>query len=552
MHHVKLLFKKDAIEKISRENRRKDLLGFFTSLILLIVIYGVFVYVFSKFAKIYLETDFGDVGSRVNRLYEFFTVCFSIVFIVNVIVGVKKMYSVLTNAKDTDVLIYQPVNTGSIFVYKLLKVYISQFISTLFIIVPVAIVMDIVSGLVGGVGYYLLVALSVFLLPLITTAIASLLSVPYMAFIKRISSKFIILLFIYIVIVAAGFLLYGSFLKLLSDLVRNGNLKYVFELDTVNLIGKITNYLYPSKFFTNILLGDSALLSAFAIFSISALAVILSYFILKKIYIKNIQDQLEGNSAVYKNNSKLKMHSPVSALLYKEFVMVLRTPTYAFQYFAMAIVMPFMVYTCAFLLESMLATLTVINCNYALAIFVVSMFSILTNNFCTTNISRDGKMFALLKTLPVTIHKIIGVKLLFCSLVSFVSVLISSLVLFITGFLNLGYFVITFVIGFLFSLVQIAYGTRKDMKNPCFPNNNQEEIIEGNSNMSTLILFGLLTTIIAGGGSVLLSVVIGMKYNERLAALISIGFVFVITIFALLFASIYLFRKLDKEYYSME
>ena len=189
---------------------------------------------------------------------------------------------------------------------------------------------------------------------------------------------------------------------------------------------------------------------------------------------------------------------------------------------------------------------------YALAIFVVSMFSILTNNFCTTNISRDGKMFALLKTLPVTIHKIIGVKLLFCSLVSFVSVLISSLVLFITGFLNLGYFVITFVIGFLFSLVQIAYGTRKDMKNPCFPNNNQEEIIEGNSNMSTLILFGLLTTIIAGGGSVLLSVVIGMKYNERLAALISIGFVFVITIFALLFASIYLFRKLDKEYYSME
>jgi len=512
----------------------------------------VFVYVFSSFAKVYLGTDFGDATSRVNRLTEFFTVCFGIVFIVNVIVGVKKMYNVFTNAKDTDVLIYQPVKTGSIFAYKLLKIYFSQVISSISIIVPVAIVMDIVSPLVGGVVYYLLVVLTLFLLPLITTAISSILSIPYMALMKKIASKFIILLFIYIVVVAAGFLLYGSFLRLLSDLVRNGSLKYVFELSTINFISKLTIYLYPSKFFTDILLGNKVLLNIFAVFSISALAVILSYFILKKIYIRTIQDQLEGNNVVYRNNVKLKKHSLTSALLYKEFIMVLRTPTYAFQYFAMAIVMPFMVYTCAFLLESMLATLIVINCNYALAIFVVSMFSILTNNFCTTNISRDGKMFALLKTMPVNIHKIIWVKLLFCSLVSFVSVLVSSLVLLFTGFLSFGYFVVTFIVGFLFSLVQIAYGTRKDMKNPCFPNNNQEEIIEGNSNMSTLILVGLLTTTIAGGGSLLLSIIIGMKYNEKLAALVSIGFVLVITIIALVIASIYLFRKLGNEYYSME
>lgn len=551
MRYVKLLFKKDIIEKFSKENRKRDILGFFTSLILSIIIYGVFVYVFSKFAKIYLETDFGDVSFRKDRLKEFFTVCFSVVLIVNVIVGIKNINNVFIEAKDNDVLIYQPITSGAIFIYKLLKVYIFQFISTLFIIIPVIIIIDMNCVLIGGVNYYFLAFLSILLFPLIITSIAVILSILYMKLMKNISSKFIVLLFIYIVVMAASFLVYSWFLKMLSDLVRSGALKYVFELDTINFISEITTYLYPSKFFTNILLGDNVFLNMLIVFFISGLAVMLSYFILKKIYIKNIQDRLEGNGKVYKNNIKLKMNSPTRSLLYKEFVVVLRTPTYAFSYFAMAVVMPFMVYTCSILLESMLATLTVINCNYALSIFVVSMFSILTNNFCITNISRDGKMFALLKTLPVTVHKIVGVKLLFCSFVSFVSVLVSSLVLLVTDFLNFRYFVITFIIGFLFSLVQIGYGTRKDMKNPCFFN-NQEEIVEGNNNMSTLILFGLLSTMIAGGGSVLVSVVIGMRYNEKLAALFSIGFVFVITIVALVIVGIYLFRKLEKEYYSME
>lgn len=552
MHHVKLLLKRDAIESIYGNKQKKDLLGFFSSVFLLIVIYGVFVYVFSHFARLYIETDFGNASARYDRLLEFLTLCFSGVFILNVIIGVKKLYSIITNSKDTNILIFQPIETGSIYMYKLLKVYISQLISSLFIITPISIVMDIVSPLVGGIGYYLLTLLIIVLLPLITTAIASLLALPSIAIIKRIASKFLILLLIYIGIVFVGFIFYGAFLKLLSELVRSGNLKYVFELSTINKINKITSYAYPCKFFSDILLNNNILLNVFVVFSISSLAVLVSYFVVKKVYLKVVQDQLEGNSLVYRNNAKLKMHSPTMALLKKEFIMVLRTPSYAFQYFAMAITMPFMVYTCAFLLESMLSTLTIINCNYALAIFVVSMFSILTNNFCTTNISRDGKMFALLKTMPVTVKKVVSVKLLFCSIVSFVSVLVSSLVLYVTGFLSLGYFIITFVIGFLFSLVQIAYGTRKDMKNPCFPNNNQEEIIEGNSNMSTLIVGGLITTIIAGGGSVLLSVIIGMKYNEKLAALLSIGFVFLITIVTLIIACIYLFKGLEKEYYSME
>lgn len=548
MQHIKLLFKRDAIEGFSSFKKKKDLLGILSSFFLIMVIYGVFIYVFSHFVKMYIETDFGNSLARINRISELFTVCLGAVFVVNVIVGIKKIYTVLANSKDNDILIYQPISTGSIFVYKLLKVYISQILSTLFIIAPVMISIDLISPLVGGIGYYFSVIAILLLMPMISCAIAGLFAVPYMAVARRISSKFIVLLIIYVAVIGVVFFFYGNFLRVLSELVRSGNIKYVFDLKTINRISAITNYLYPGKFFTNILLNNKVLINILVVILISSLAILLAYYIIKKVYIKTIQNQLEGNASVYHNNVKLKKHSPSYALLQKEFLVVLRTPTYAFQYFAMSITMPFMVFICVSLLESMLETLTIINCNYSLAIFVVSMLSILTNTFCTTNISRDGKMFAIMKTMPVTISQIIKSKVLFCSIVSFFSVFISSFVLLVSGFLNFVYFLVTFIVGFLFSLVQIAYATRKDMKNPSFPS-NQEDITEGNSNMSTLILTGLLTTIVAGGGSVLLSIIISLKYNEILASYISIGFVLIITLISLTISFIYLFKGINEEYY---
>jgi hypothetical protein len=90
------------------------------------------------------------------------------------------------------------------------------------------------------------------------------------------------------------------------------------------------------------------------------------------------------------------------------------------------------------------------------------------------------------------------------------------------------------------------------MKNPCFPRNDKEEIVEGNSNMSTLVLVGLLTTIIAGGGSVLLSIILGMEYGESKAMYISLSFAFAIALCVGILSFLYLFKGLKKEYYIKE
>lgn len=553
MQYIKLLFKKDTIENVSSLKVKKDILGVITSLLLITLVYGVFIYVFKNFAKIYVGTDFGNSLNQTYRIEELLTVSFCAVFVVNVVVGVRKINTMLTNGKEDDILIYQPIDTGTLFFYKLLKIYFSQLVSTILTVLPITISIDLLSNQIGGsFVYYLLVVVTTILLPFISCAFATLLSIPYIAISKKIQSKFTIKMIIYVVIVGVAFYFYSMFLHVLSSLVRSGNIRYVFDMQTINKINSISKYLYPSKFFSQILLNSNAILNILIVVAISGFAVFISYFIIKKMYLSIIQENLEGNGTIYSKKIKIKSSSQMLALIKKEFTIVFRTPTYAFQYFAMSITLPFMVYVCAFLLESMLETLTIINCNYALSIFVVSMFSILTNTFCTTNISRDGKMFGVMKTLPITIKQIVNAKVLFCSIVSICSIFISSLVLFVTGFLNLAYFVITFVIGVMFSFVQIAYATRKDMKNPSFPNNDKEEVIEGNANMSTIVLTSLILTALIGGGSILLSIILSMKYNQMIASIVSIGFIFLVAIITFLLSFIYLYKGLKNEYYIEE
>lgn len=554
MNKIRLLFKKDFLEFSSnfKKGKTKDFLELLSSIFLLSVVFVFLIYVFRHFSKSYVATDFGNVLARSERIKEIMTISFTIIIIANILIGIKRIYSTLVDSKDNDILIYQPISSGQIYVYKLLKIYFSSITSTFLIALPIGIVLDSLSASIGGVGYYLLLFVTIILLPFISCAIASFLVLPYIYVKKKISSKFWLTLLIYVLLIGSGFLIYGYLLKFLTGIIRTGEIKYIFDLQTINGIKKIVKFLYPGQFFTNILLNDKLLLSTIAVLLISLVSILISYVLIKNIYQRLMQRNLEGNQKEYQNEVKIEQKSVTRTLLHKEFLIVLRTPSYAFQYFAMAITLPFMVYICASLLETMIASLTIINCNYALAIFSVSMLSILTNTFCTTNISRDGKMFALMKTMPITINQIVKVKVMFCSLVSFVSVFISSLVLLVSGYISFIYFLATILIGFIFSLSQIAYATRKDMKNPCFPNNEKEEIIDSNSNMATLVMVGLLTTLVASGGAVLISVVMGMKYGEKVATIISLLFVSIISILVLVISLFYLLKNLKNEYYVKE
>lgn len=549
---ILLLFKKDLAENTAifkQRGVRKDVVGSISSLLLLALVYGTFIYVFYELAKMYVDLTFAVTNAHKDRVLELTTIVYAIVFVINIVVGVGKIYSSIATDKDSDVLICQPISVWTLFFYKLIKIYFSQVVSSALVLVPASIVIDLVSPFAGGATFYLSVLATVVAVPVISCAISALLSVPYTAIMRLISSKFVLHLIGYVVLIALGFVAYSFFLEALTSLMQTGNIQYVFDRNTVTIISIVTSYLYPSNLLANVLFGEEIASSILWTVGVVVVCGVISYFVVRVLYVNLIQQRLEGHTKTFRNKYKCKKRNTISTLILKEFKVVLRTPSYAFQYFATAVTLPFMAYICANLMQSMMKTITIFDCNFAIIIFVMAMFSILTNTFCTTNISRDGNMFAMLKTMPVTAKQVVHAKVIFCMIVSSVSVLATVAVMFATGMLVWWQAIVVFFIGVALSFAEIAFSTKRDLKSPAFPQSATQEITESNSNSSMTTLVGLILSVIVGGAQVLLSVVLSIvMQNAVLATIIPIAFVTLVVGIFFAVSLIHLNKGLNKMF----
>lgn len=559
MKTVLLLLKKDRQIFLSENfngKRRHDVFGALSTIILLALLYGTFIYVFYHFARFYMSATFEVQGAERARAFELTTFVYAAMLLINIFVGVKQIYSALVSSNDCDVLIYQPISQQHLFLYKLIKIYIGQIVSTLLVLLPSAIVIDVLSASVGGFCYYLTVVFHLLLCPLLGCAIAALFTVPFNGIMRFVQRKFVLHLILYVIVLALGFWLYGMFLSVLTDLIQTGELLYVLDSSTVNAVAAVAAKFYPVKFFSNMLFGQNVAVSLLSVLGICAVAGVVTYFVIRAMYFKVLQQKLEGDIKIFrKKKSVAKIHSPLAALVKKEFLIILRTPTYAFAYFATTFTLPFMVYVCANLMRSMVATLpnvALINCDFEIAIFVIAMFSVLTNTFCTSNISRDGKMFSMLKTMPVDGHLVVKAKLLFCSVVSVASVLVSCIVLLCVSYLNWWQALVIFAVASLLDIAEIAFATKRDLAKPHLPQNDRDEVTEDNNNVSAVTLLGLVCAVLLGGGALAMSLILSLLYTNALALTVTMTFMFIAVILVFILSLVYLFRDLEDNFYKAE
>lgn len=552
MENVKLLFKKDFAERFSstfkRQKGKSNVFGGIATFLLLAILYGTFIFVFYRFAKMYLSMTFETASAVKSRAYELLTMIYGAVIVVNVLVGIKNIYTALSESKDVEVLICQPISSSEIFAYKLIKIYLSQVFSTLLIVVPSCVIVAVLSSLGNG-GYYVAMVSHLIIAPLLSCAIASLIAIPFNFLMRFIAQRFVLHLIVYIGVLAVGFWIYSLFLEQLTSLIQSGELKFVFDKLTIEKIATVTASLYPVNLFANMLLGQKLALSISVVLAIGIIGSVVSVLIIKQMYNKLLQKRMEGQNKIRKMKTSYKMRSPLGTLLYKELLVILRTPSYAFQYFATAFTLPFMVYVCVKLMQSMMQSLTFVQCDYEIAIFVIAMFSVLTNTFCTTNMSRDGKMFEMMKTFPVDGKTIVWCKVLFCIIVSIVSVIASAVVLACVGFLNWWQTIVIIIFASMLSFSEIAFSTRKDLNKPTLPESDKDEVEEGNNTVSAIIFLGLIVSILMGAGAVALSLLLSISSSSLTALAVSMTFVggLVIIIFTLSF--IYLVKGLNRKYY---
>ena len=151
------------------------------------------------------------------------------------------------------------------------------------------------------------------------------------------------------------------------------------------------------------------------------------------------------------------------------------------------------------------------------------------------------------KTLPIKYSKLVGVKIGLNFIVTILSVGISTIVITKLGYIDLMEGLFVFFVGSVLGLAQICFATRKDLNKPFFPTEEDNTVKESNGNVSTIIVLGMLVSLIIGGVPLAFSVLGALKEEMSLE-----GFTYLfaggLSIISLIGSLLYTFIGMRKKF----
>lgn len=502
MSRYALLLKKQLLDVFpygSKSTRTKNLARYALAALLIISIIAAFGIIFSKFTATYTQIKINRVANVEARQFELMSIMYFALIVALIITGTTRLcYSLFENS-DISILISMPFSAFEIFMSKLTWLYVRQAIVSIVAVLTINMSFFITVDLVSAYNVLMSFVVAV-LLPVFPLAVASVIALPYY-YLKRVITSHYLLNFAAMTLLLVGFCLFYAYLFGIAEkLVGEGRLASLFNELTMARIGAVAKNAYPANLIASIMLRRDVGKNIGIFFAILLGAVAIGLPIIHAIFIRVTQKGF-GTHVPHINHKKLIFvkKGRIISLLNKEFLTVLRTPGYAYMYFATAIIMPVMVYYSTKLSSSLLSgMLGNIKFDFELCTFIVLLYSTLTNTFCSTNISRDGYMTMMQKTLPYTPSQILSAKMLFSGIVSELSIIVSCIVLVASGLESVGMGAITFLSATMLASAQIAFATRLDLNYPHFSRTDDGEIKEANSTVSVIILVGLAVCVVLG------------------------------------------------------
>lgn len=554
MRTVGILLRKEAGEFLSAfTTRRKetDFPGKALSLVLAAAVVAFTCFVLKRFADMYLGIEINRVSAPYARLYELTVFIYAVIVLVNVLGGVRNINKSLFVNDDLRIFITLPVSSGAMYVSKMISAYVKQFVFGFFTVLPVNI--TLAASIDLGAQFYGITVLILFLLPMISLAAGSVLALPVYALKRLVASRYVITLLAATAITALAFWLYSEVLSFIANLISTGDMKYFFDADTMRSVAAITSRMYPAVFFADMLLTDSMPAAIGYVILVTVVLGAAGVAVGRLMLLPAAQDKLfaSGNRHVYAGRFLPGPRPKFFTFMKKEFVQVLRTPSYAFRYFSTAVVMPLMVYFCMDIFSELAGLLVIVDCNLEIAVFLIVMFGILTNTYCATNISRDGDFFFTMKTMPVNYRTVIAAKVVFCFASSAVSTAVSVAVIGGLGYVDAGQSVFLLAVTLALSFAQICFATRKDLGHPHFMAEQDSEVDDNNSTVSVLVIIGLVVSFVIGLIAIYSGLYLKLQRGEAYGEMVSMTSVAAIAAALLAGSLVYLFVGLDDKYYKV-
>ena len=502
MDKFKIMFRHELRSRLPlppKKGRQYDLFGVILMMLMVLFVCAVFITLLSAVISSYVLVKIDKVSDPTQRARELINVCYMAVLVALVIAGLENMRRSLTDRKHRELFLRLPLPSATIFLAKLAALLVSSY-ALAFVLIGTVSTVFYVSAPLGWT--FLLRSVAVWLMmPLTAFLISTLLLVPYIKAVEFISDRYALMLLLVSVLVMGAFYVYSRFLGAVQTLIETGSIKYLFNERFVSTLQGLLRFGYPAGAYTAVALGGKLLPTLLTVLATIILAPLAAYLISGRLF----------SATIYKNDRprrpvgtrvRRRAVSPLHSLIKKELICIYRDPKSAFSYLAVAASMPVMVYCCYTLFDSLIVGAIGMRVPFPLATLTVLIFSILTNTFCATNVSRDGAAAIKVKTYPVKASVILLAKVLLCAAVSSLSILVSVAVLAAFAGVTLTDALAVAFIALTFSLAQIFVATRMDLSAARLSSDLQQMRSTNSITVVKVVTLGLLLALVAGLSSV--------------------------------------------------
>lgn len=546
MNHFKTLFKYEMKKQFPMFSKagNKNIIGSVFSLLLTVAVAAATVYFLSVLTQNYV--NIGSAVYKVDRAYRFATIFYLFSIVLMTILCVEKMRKSFVDKSDKNVFLRMPIKHNVLFLTRLLVLLLTILITSALLVFPISIIIN--NAVKMGGMFWLNTVINFLLLPTISLLIASLLLLPYIKILDFLKNKFWLTFIVLSVLLVSLFAFYAVFLNVVQQYLQTGMIKFFFNEEFSNILKTVTKYSYPANCFAGILLGKNLVYSYLIVGAVAVVGMAVTVALTQIMY-KHTLYRNEAKTMIYKRKGIYVANKPILALVKKEFIMVFRQPEMMFSFFVIAIAMPFMVYACYSLFETLILNMLGISVELGLALTIVLIFSVLTNTFCSTNITREGASLIKQKALPIKAEKLIGAKILLCSIVSVAAVLVSVALLVVFAGINLANALIIFILGALFSIAQILIATKMDLSHYRHSNSKTQNEHQASKTIAIIVLLGLAVATIVGVSAIFVQLftegMLGFRIPMELANAIPITIVLVYFGLALVYYKNRIQHKLD-------
>lgn len=514
---VRTLIRLDIRSRMGSEKMsvKQAILQIFNYLLYLVV-YGIMVAGMYFLGQIFVQR------SGLNA--EYLAIVTTVTMVLATIVATGTVIKNLYQNGDNELLLRFPVSGLEILVSKSIYCFLHNLAVCLLLMLP----MYITYGVVTRAAWpdYIAYVVTVLIISLFPFFIANIIAVPVMKLINVVKNKYVLVLIFTILILCAVFVVYllllGNVLTYMKD-----NKQSVFSAAMVERYRQFANNAYPFKWYSDfvhnfsLLCGESMkdcgseavihsagikmLLSFVYIFAMSLVLGVAAMLIAGHEYYKTILYGIETQKASFKKKIKDKQRSVTSALLKREFNLILRSFNYSFQYLAMACAAPVMVFFCNRLAATMGTESVGAEIMPGLTLMVIIIFITITVSFASTCISREGNCFYHTKIIPVSYKHQVVVKFVMYAIVASVSVALCCLLsgLYYTSDAG-GHVLSAMDVGSIFGISEMlvialtSLSMISDIKSPTFNVSGDGELVTANKNVALAMTVGIVAAILYG------------------------------------------------------